>query len=91
MIQVDGENEIYDCFVGVIPGTLLAEIYKDEGQDLIQKNVRSYLQATGKVNKGIKSSLAKEPEMFMAYINGISTIADSIQVDEKNQGMVLSA
>lgn len=86
MIQVDGENEIYDCFVGVIPGTLLAEIYKDEGQDLIQKNVRSYLQATGKVNKGIKSSLAKEPEMFMAYNNGISTIADSIQVDEKKSG-----
>lgn len=86
MIQVDGENEIYDCFVGFIPGTLLAEIYKDEGQDLIQKNVRSYLQATGKVNKGIKVSLAKEPEMFMAYNNGISTIADSIQIDDKKSG-----
>lgn len=86
MIQVDGENEIYDCFVGFIPGTLLAEIYKDEGQDLIQKNVRSYLQATGKVNKGIKASLAKEPEMFMAYNNGISTIADSIQIDDKKSG-----
>lgn len=86
MIKVPGENKIYDCFVGVIPGSLLAQIYKDEGQDLIQKNVRSYLQATGKVNKGIKASLAKEPEMFMAYNNGISTIADSIQVDEKKSG-----
>ncbi len=86
MIKVAGENEIYDCFVGVIPGNLLAEIYKDEGQDLIQKNVRSYLQATGKVNKGIKTSLAKEPEMFMAYNNGISTIADSIEIDDKKFG-----
>lgn len=86
MIKVPGENNIYDCFVGVIPGGLLAQIYKDEGQELIQKNVRAYLQATGKVNKGIKSSLSKEPEMFMAYNNGISTIADSIEVDEKKSG-----
>ncbi len=83
MIKVPGENSTYDCYVGVIPGSLLASIYKDEGQDLIQKNVRSYLQATGKVNKGIKTSLANEPEMFMAYNNGISTIADSIEIDEK--------
>ena len=50
--------------------------------DLIQKNVRSFLQAIGKVNKGIKVSLANEPQMFMAYNNGISTIAESIAVDE---------
>lgn len=84
MIKVLNDNPIYDCYVGIIPGKLLANIYKDEGQNLIQKNVRSYLQATGKVNKGIKNSLAKEPEMFMAYNNGISTIADSIEIDEKN-------
>lgn len=83
MIKVPGNNDIYDCYVGVIPGELLASIYKDEGQDLIQKNVRSYLQATGKVNKGIKTSLANEPEMFMAYNNGISTIADAIEIDKE--------
>lgn len=89
MIKVAGNNTIYDCYVGVIPGKLLAEIYKDEGQELIQKNVRSYLQAKGKVNKGIKNSLAKEPEMFMAYNNGISTIADSIEIDEKKSNKEL--
>lgn len=83
MIKVPGENPVYDCYVGIIPGMLLASIYKDEGQNLIQKNVRSYLQARGKVNKGIKNSLVKEPEMFMAYNNGISTIADSVELDEK--------
>lgn len=81
MIKVAEENPVYDCYVGVMPGELLALIYKDEGQELIQKNVRSYLQATGKVNKGIKASLASEPEMFMAYNNGISTIADAIELD----------
>ena len=53
LIKVNGSNDIYDCYIGVISGELLARIYKDEGQELIQKNVRSFLQATGKVNKGI--------------------------------------
>ena len=89
MIKVPGNNAIYDCYVGVISGKLLADIYKDEGQELIQKNVRSYLQAKGKVNKGIKNSLSKEPEMFMAYNNGISTIADSIEIDEKKSNKAI--
>ena len=82
LIKVKGDNEICDCYIGVISGELLARIYETEGQDLIQKNVRSFLQAIGKVNKGIKVSLANEPQMFMAYNNGISTIAESIAVDE---------
>lgn len=84
LIEVEAPNDIYDCYVGIIPGELLANIYRDEGQRLIEKNVRSYLQALGKVNKGIKATIMREPEMFMAYNNGISTIAESIIVDEKS-------
>ena len=84
LIKVRGYNEIYDCYIGVISGELLARIYEAEGQDLIQKNVRSFLQATGKVNKGIKASLASEPQMFMAYNNGISTVADGIDIDKSH-------
>lgn len=84
MIKVQQSNhDIYDCFVGVIPGKILAEIYKDEGQKLIEKNVRSFLQATGKINKGIKKTLNEEPEMFVTYNNGISTTAKSIVMDEE--------
>ena len=83
LIKVQSENDFYDCYIGVLSGQLLADIYEDEGQKLIQKNVRSFLQATGKVNKGIKQSLATEPEMFMAYNNGISTIAEDIVIDEE--------
>lgn len=83
LIKVEESNDTYDCYVGVISGDLLAHIYRDEGQKLIEKNVRSFLQALGKVNKGIKGTIAREPEMFMAYNNGISTIADSIVFDEK--------
>lgn len=83
LIKVENSNEIYDCYIGSISGELLARIYSDEGQKLIEKNVRSFLQATGKINRGIRDSLLHEPEMFMAYNNGISTIADSIEVDEE--------
>lgn len=84
MIKVENKNDIYDCYIGFISGKILAEIYKDEGQRLIEKNVRSFLQATGKINKGIKKTLSKEPEMFMAYNNGISTTAKSIVIDEES-------
>ena len=84
MIKVENKNDIYDCYIGFISGKILAEIYKDEGQRLIEKNVRSFLQATGKINKGIKKTLSTEPEMFMAYNNGISTTAKSIVIDEES-------
>lgn len=83
MIKVKPENNIYDCYIGVISGQCLAEIYRDEGQKLIEKNVRSFLQATGKINQGLKTTLSKESEMFMAYNNGISTTAKSIVIDEQ--------
>lgn len=85
MIKVKQENDFYDCYIGVISGQCLAEIYRDEGQRLIERNVRSYLQATGKINQGIKSTLQNEPQMFMTYNNGISTTAKQIVVDENNK------
>lgn len=83
LIKVNTDNMVYDCYIGVIQGELLAKIYKDEGQKLIERNVRSFLQATKSVNKGIRETLLKEAHMFMAYNNGISTIAESIEIDEE--------
>jgi len=83
MIKVKQDTSVYDCYIGVISGQCLAEIYRDEGQKLIEKNVRSFLQATGKINQGIKKTLNEEPEMFMTYNNGISTTAKSIVIDEE--------
>ena len=83
MIKVKQDTDVYDCYIGVISGQCLAEIYRDEGQRLIEKNVRSFLQATGIINQGIKKTLSDEPEMFMTYNNGISTTAKSIVIDEE--------
>lgn len=86
MIKVKQECDTYDCYIGVISGQCLAEIYRDEEQRLIEKNVRSFLQATGKINQGMKKTLSDEPEMFMTYNNGISTTAKGIIIDEENSG-----
>lgn len=82
LIKVESQNDVYDCYIGSISGKKLAEIYKDEGQRLIEKNVRSFLQATGKINKGLRKTLEQEPEMFMAYNNGISTTAEDIIINQ---------
>ena len=50
------------------------------GAALLQRNVRSFLQARGKVNKGIRDSLKQQPGRFLAYNNGISLTADSVEV-----------
>ena len=83
MIKVKQDTSVYDCYIGVISGQCLAEIYRDEGHKLIEKNVRSFLQAPGNINQGIKRTLIEEPEMFMTYNNGISTTAKSIIIDEE--------
>lgn len=67
----------FDCYIGFIPATLLAQLYEDWGPKLVERNVRSFLQARGGTNKGIRDTL-KDPEqrqMFVAYNNGISSVA----------------
>ncbi|MDQ0253359.1 hypothetical protein J2S74_000731 [Evansella vedderi] len=74
-------NSLFDCYIGYIPAKLLADVYSKWGQRLIERNVRSFLQARGKVNKGIRNTLKDQSEMFVAYNNGISTIAESADIN----------
>lgn len=70
----------YQTFLLVIPGTVLSKLYDDFGATLFEFNVRSFLQARGQVNKGIRDSLKNEPERFLAYNNGLTATADVIEV-----------
>ena len=75
-VYVPGESHEYDYALTVIPGETLRFIYDKFGARLLEANVRSFLSATGKVNKGIRETLKSEPERFMAYNNGIVIVAD---------------
>ncbi|KJS12993.1 MAG: hypothetical protein VR67_07535 [Peptococcaceae bacterium BRH_c8a] len=88
MMKMQADHQKYDCYVGMLPGVVLARIYDEHGQQLIERNVRSFLQAKNAVNKGIRNTVRDEPEMFMAYNNGISTVAAWIEADELGNGIV---
>jgi hypothetical protein len=68
----------YDAYLAVIPGEFLADVYLRHGSRLLEGNVRTFLGRRGNVNKGIASTLAKEPARFFAYNNGIATTASAV-------------
>jgi hypothetical protein len=70
----------YSAYVAIIPGEILYKIYAEYGARLLERNVRSFLQAKGKVNKGIRKTILKEPHRFLAYNNGISATAESVKL-----------
>ncbi|MGP0628562.1 AIPR family protein [Nitrospina sp. 32_T5] len=76
----------YQGYLAVIPGKVLAGIYGKYGPRLLERNVRSFLQARGKVNKGIRETIIKEPHRFFAYNNGITATADDIVFKEHQNG-----
>ena len=84
--DADAELKSYLC---VIPATTLASIYDQYGTQLLEKNVRVFLQARGAVNKGIKESLDEHPSRFFAYNNGITATADAIETSLTNHGICL--
>lgn len=76
----------YQGYLAVIPGQALAELYDRYGSKLLEGNVRSYLSASGKINKGIQGTIRKEPERFFVYNNGISVTATSVTAVETPLG-----
>ena len=76
------ENVDYESYIAIMPGAGLAALYKQFGARLLEQNVRSFLQFTGKINKGIRKTINDAPHMFLAYNNGISATADHIELDD---------
>lgn len=68
----------YESYLMVMPATILGDLYEKYGDRLLEQNVRCFLQARGKVNKGMRTTILKEPEMFFAYNNGITATAREV-------------
>ena len=77
-----------NVYLSVLPGGFLADLYEEYGAKLLERNVRSFLQFKGNVNKGIRETLIKEPDMFLAYNNGITVTAESIDLEKNTDGSV---
>jgi len=72
----------YSAYLCNVSGELLARLYDKYQSRLLEGNVRSFLQTRGKVNKGIRNTILREPEMFFAYNNGIAATAEEITFNE---------
>ena len=70
----------HDVYLLVVPGDFLAELYREYGPRLLERNVRSFLQARGAVNRGIRDTILKQPDRFLAFNNGISATAGSVSL-----------
>jgi AIPR protein. len=79
-------SEKYSVYLAILSGEILAALYEEFRDRLLEKNVRSFLQVKGGVNKGIRDTLKDEPDMFLAYNNGISVTAESVEIVRDENG-----
>lgn len=85
-IQLPETVHGYAAWVAILPGDFLSRVYDRYGARLLERNVRSFLQAKGKVNRGIRDTIRKEPARFMAYNNGISITAEQVEAERGEEG-----
>lgn len=79
----------YKSFLFALSGNILAEVFARYKNRLLEKNVRTYLQAVTKVNKGILRTIEEQPQMFFAYNNGITATASDIKFCKNDSGEML--
>lgn len=78
-------------YIFTLNGGELARIYHEHGSQVLESNVRGFLSIRGKVNKGIQNTLGQEPEMFVAFNNGLTTTATDAEIIETPDGAVLKS
>lgn len=79
-LKVESTPE-FATYLASVPGSVLAGLYGRYGSRLLESNVRSYLTNRGKVNKGIRETIYSAPQNFMAFNNGVTATATSVQTD----------
>lgn len=81
----------YSGYLCVLPGEALARMYEEYGSRLLEGNVRSFLGKAVKVNKAIRETILRSPEMFFAFNNGIAATATSVETQDTPDGPRLLA
>lgn len=82
-------NEDYDTYCFLLSGRVIFNLFDVYHYQLLNSNVRTYLQLRGKINQGIMETIRDNPGNFLAYNNGISAIASSVDLDEMGRIVAL--
>ncbi len=88
-LSMPSGNDLYECYLAIVPGSVLATLYKNYGTRLLESNVRAFLQQTGKINQGIRDTIRKEPYMFLPYNNGLATTAQEVKTKMLEGGQLV--
>lgn len=89
-LQVPSIDEMYDCYLAIVPGEILAKLYKEFSNELLESNVRAFLGQAGKFNKGIRDTIRTKPQMFLPYNNGITATAESVETKFVDKQLVIT-
>jgi hypothetical protein len=89
-LQVPSIDELYDCYLAIVPGEILAKLYKEYSNELLESNVRAFLGQAGKFNKGIRDTIRTKPQMFLPYNNGITATAESVETKIIDNQLVIT-
>ncbi|MGM0608743.1 MAG: AIPR family protein [Candidatus Muiribacteriota bacterium] len=88
-LETGDNNPDYKTVLAVFHAKILSDLYERYGARLLERNVRSFLQARGNVNKGIRRTLNTKPEMFLAFNNGITGTAEDIKFEKTGSGIFI--
>jgi hypothetical protein len=83
--------DAYPSYLIVMPAGILSALYEKFGARLLEQNVRTFLQARGNVNQGIRATILNEPSMFFAYNNGITATAQSVETKMTDTGLRITS
>lgn len=89
-LKVPSIDEMYDCYLAIVPGEILAKLYKEYSNELLESNVRAFLGQAGKFNKGIRDTIRTKPQMFLPYNNGITATAESVETKTIDNQLVIT-
>lgn len=90
-LKASQDDAALESYLMIVPGQQLANIYDRWGARLLEANVRSFLQARAKTNKGIQKTIKDAPELFFPYNNGLSATADEVTCVRTSAGLAISS
>jgi len=85
-LEYDQADADYLSYLAIVPAEVLVLIYGRYGPRLLERNVRSFLEVKGGINKGIRSTILGEPDRFFAYNNGLTATASEIELTRGTDG-----
>lgn len=70
-IQMPDVSDNVSCYLCVIPGSILSQIYHKYHQQILEQNVRTFLQFKGASNKGIRDTMIGHKATSKEKLKGI--------------------